>query len=94
MDLSLADARAQQADVIIANDPDADRCAAGIRMGTTTACSPGTKSVRCSVGGSPSVVGGKGPRREGVRAVHRFRDPAGADRRRGRSQVRHDADRV
>ena len=33
MDLSLADARAQQADVIIANDPDADRCAAGIRMG-------------------------------------------------------------
>ena len=33
MDLSLADARAQRADVIIANDPDADRCAAGIRMG-------------------------------------------------------------
>lgn len=31
MDLSLADARAQRADVIIANDPDADRCAAGIR---------------------------------------------------------------
>ena len=31
MDLSLADARAQHADVIIANDPDADRCAAGIR---------------------------------------------------------------
>ena len=33
MDLSLADARAQGADVIIANDPDADRCAAGIRSG-------------------------------------------------------------
>ncbi len=31
MDLSLADARAQHADLIIANDPDADRCAAGIR---------------------------------------------------------------
>lgn len=31
MDLSLADARAHDADVIIANDPDADRCAAGIR---------------------------------------------------------------
>jgi phosphomannomutase len=31
MDLSLADARAQGADVIVANDPDADRCAAGIR---------------------------------------------------------------
>ena len=31
MDLSLADALAQHADVIIANDPDADRCAAGIR---------------------------------------------------------------
>lgn len=31
MDLSLAAARAQGADVIIANDPDADRCAAGIR---------------------------------------------------------------
>jgi phosphomannomutase len=30
MDLSLADAREQNADVIIANDPDADRCAAGI----------------------------------------------------------------
>ena len=33
MDLSLADARAVSADVIIANDPDADRCAAGIRYG-------------------------------------------------------------
>jgi len=33
MDLSLADARAQGADVIIANDPDADRCAAGIAYG-------------------------------------------------------------
>ena len=33
MDLSLADARAKAADVIIANDPDADRCAAGIRYG-------------------------------------------------------------
>ena len=33
MDLSLADARATSADVIIANDPDADRCAAGIRYG-------------------------------------------------------------
>ena len=33
MDLALADARAQGADVIIANDPDADRCAAGIRRG-------------------------------------------------------------
>ena len=33
MDLSLADARAQGADVIIANDPDADRCAAGIPYG-------------------------------------------------------------
>lgn len=33
MDLSLADARAQNADVIIANDPDADRCAAGIPYG-------------------------------------------------------------
>ncbi len=33
MDLSLADAREHAADVIIANDPDADRCAAGIRSG-------------------------------------------------------------
>ncbi len=33
MDLALADARAAGADVIIANDPDADRCAAGIRSG-------------------------------------------------------------
>ena len=33
MDLALADARAQGADVIIANDPDADRSAAGIRHG-------------------------------------------------------------
>lgn len=33
MDLSLTDARAQAAEVIIANDPDADRCAAGIRCG-------------------------------------------------------------
>lgn len=31
MDLSLAEARTRDADVIIANDPDADRCAAGIR---------------------------------------------------------------
>ena len=34
MDLSLADARTTSADVIIANDPDADRCAAGIRYGS------------------------------------------------------------
>lgn len=33
MDLSLVDARGQCADVIIANDPDADRCAAGIPFG-------------------------------------------------------------
>jgi len=33
MDLALADARAVGADVIIANDPDADRCAVGIRYG-------------------------------------------------------------
>jgi phosphomannomutase len=33
MDLAIADARAQGADVIIANDPDADRCAVGIRHG-------------------------------------------------------------
>lgn len=33
MDLALADARKQGADVIIANDPDADRSAAGIRAG-------------------------------------------------------------
>jgi phosphomannomutase len=33
MDLALATARAHGADVIIANDPDADRCAAGIRAG-------------------------------------------------------------
>ncbi len=33
MDLSLAAARAQGSDVIIANDPDADRCSAGIRYG-------------------------------------------------------------
>jgi phosphomannomutase len=31
MDLALADARAHGADMIIANDPDADRCAVGIR---------------------------------------------------------------
>jgi phosphomannomutase len=31
MDLAQAEARARDADVIIANDPDADRCAAGIR---------------------------------------------------------------
>ena len=31
MDLALADARTQGVDVIIANDPDADRCAVGIR---------------------------------------------------------------
>lgn len=31
MDLALADARSRQADIIIANDPDADRCAVGIR---------------------------------------------------------------
>jgi len=33
MDLAIAEARAQHADVIIANDPDADRCAIGIRSG-------------------------------------------------------------
>jgi phosphomannomutase len=33
MDLSFADARARGADLIIANDPDADRCAAGIPCG-------------------------------------------------------------
>ena len=33
MDLSLAEARAHAVDLIIANDPDADRCAAGIRCG-------------------------------------------------------------
>jgi phosphomannomutase len=34
MDLSLAEARSRSADVIIANDPDADRCAVGIRCET------------------------------------------------------------
>lgn len=33
MDLSLAEARARDVDIIIANDPDADRCAVGIRAG-------------------------------------------------------------
>jgi phosphomannomutase len=33
MDLAIADARDQGADMIIANDPDADRCAVGIRSG-------------------------------------------------------------
>ena len=33
MDLALADARTRQADIVIANDPDADRCAVGIRTG-------------------------------------------------------------
>ena len=34
MDLALARAQASGADVIIANDPDADRCAVGARFGT------------------------------------------------------------
>jgi phosphomannomutase len=34
MDLSLAEARVRSADVIIANDPDADRCSVGIRSGS------------------------------------------------------------
>ena len=33
MDLALAQAQASQCDVVIANDPDADRCAVGIRQG-------------------------------------------------------------
>ena len=33
MDLALAQARAADVDLVIANDPDADRCAAGIRAG-------------------------------------------------------------
>lgn len=33
MDLALAEARARGVDLIVANDPDADRCAVGIRMG-------------------------------------------------------------
>lgn len=33
MDLALAEARARDVDIIVANDPDADRCAVGIRSG-------------------------------------------------------------
>ena len=43
MDLSLADARAHRPEVIIANDLDADSCAAGIPSVVTTACSPVTR---------------------------------------------------
>lgn len=33
MDLALAEARARDVDIIVANDPDADRCAVGVRSG-------------------------------------------------------------
>ena len=65
MDLALAAALESDCDLVIAHDPDADRCAVGVPDGRAAgACSRATRSATCSAGGSPP-----GNRRLGRRGV-------------------------
>ena len=57
MDLAMDLAGASNVDLVLANDPDADRCAVGIPVAEGGfGCSPATRWVPCSAGGSSSVV--------------------------------------
>ena len=58
MDLALELAEQTGPDLVIANDPDADRCAAAVAGPGAGACSAGTRSAHCSA----SHVIARGPR--------------------------------
>ena len=60
MDLALAAAQESGCDLVIAHDPDADRCAEGVPPTTAGACCPATRSATSSAGGSRPAIAGSG----------------------------------
>ena len=84
-------ARRADPDLVIANDPDADRCAVAVpdRPTASGGCCAATRSARCS----PTHLVAKGVRGH-LRRLDRLVVAARPDRRGGGARLRRDADRL
>ncbi len=89
MDLAMALAETHHVDLVVANDPDADRCAAAVPGRTAGGCSAATRSARCSA--TTCCTQGK----KGTYACSIVSSiPARQDGGRARPAVRRDAHRL